>query len=70
MDTIAVPVCFVGEEEVYEILWTELLTLDTEEPFCDLKDIVEGMKVKAPWVCGERVDYSEAVVLAIDNTGK
>ena len=57
MDGIALPVTFVGEEEeVYEIQWTEFLTLDLEEPFNDLNELKTGMTVLAPWVQDGKVN--------------
>ena len=61
VDGIALPVTFVGEEEeVYEIQWTEFLTLDLEEPFNDLNELKTGMTVLAPW---GKVNYAKAVVM-------
>ena len=62
---IAVSLSFVGEEEVYELLWTELLTLDYQ-PISDLSEMTEGMKVMAPWICDEKTVMTEATILSLD----
>ena len=65
MDDIAVSVSFVGEEEVYELLWTELLTLDYQ-PISDFSEMTEGMKVMAPWICDKKTVMTEATILSLD----
>ena len=55
---------FIGEEEVHEIEWTELLTTDDQTPFCDISELSEEVPVMAPWVTEDsKVNFADAVIV-------
>ncbi len=70
MDDIALPVVFDGEEEeVYEILWTEMLTINNQ-PIADFEDITVGIKVMAPWICDGKTNMAEAKIISLKEGGR
>lgn len=65
VDSAVVPVSFIGEEEVHDIEWTELLTTDDQQPFSDIAELTEGLPVMAPWVTdnSNNVNFANAVIV-------
>ncbi len=58
------------EEEVYEILWTELLTIENQ-PISDFHDITVGMKVMTPWICDDgKTNMAEATIFSLEEGGR